>query len=61
MLVARQIKTGMIHVNDQSINDEPQVMFGGEKASGVGRFNAQWVVNKFTTEQWVSVQTQYRF
>jgi len=61
MRVARQIKTGMIHVNDQSINDEPQVMFGGEKASGVGRFNAQWVVNKFTTEQWVSVQTQYRF
>ncbi|TCX51683.1 aldehyde dehydrogenase family protein [Dehalobacter sp. 14DCB1] len=61
MLIARQIKTGMIHVNDQSINDEPHVMFGGEKSSGVGRFNAQWVVDKFTTEQWVSVQLKYRF
>ena len=48
-------------LNDQSINDEPQCMFGGEKCSGVGRFNAQWVVDKFTTEQWVSVQAQPRF
>jgi aldehyde dehydrogenase (NAD+) len=57
---ARCFKTGMVHVNDQSINDEPQVMFGGEKASGLGRFNAQWVVDKFTTEQWVSVQYKNR-
>jgi aldehyde dehydrogenase (NAD+) len=60
MQVARQIESGMCHVNDQSINDEPQVMFGGEKASGLGRFNAQWVVDKFTTAQWVSVQAEYR-
>ena len=58
--VARQIRTGMIHVNDQSINDEPHVMFGGEKHSGIGRFNGRWVVDKFTTEKWVSVQTGYR-
>lgn len=61
MQVARQVESGMVHVNDQSINDEPHVMFGGEKASGVGRFNAQWVVDKFTTEKWISVQTAYRF
>lgn len=61
MQVARQMESGMVHVNDQSINDEPHVMFGGEKASGVGRFNAQWVVDKFTTEKWISVQTAYRF
>jgi aldehyde dehydrogenase (NAD+) len=60
MQVARQVESGMCHVNDQSINDEPQVMFGGEKASGLGRFNAQWVVDKFTTAQWVSVQVEYR-
>jgi aldehyde dehydrogenase (NAD+) len=58
--VARQVHTGMIHVNDQSINDEPHVMFGGEKCSGVGRFNDQWVVDKFTTEKWVSIQSCYR-
>lgn len=61
MKVARRIQSGMVHVNDQSINDEPHVMFGGEKESGVGRFNAQWVVDKFTTQQWISVQTDYRF
>ncbi|MCL2781563.1 MAG: aldehyde dehydrogenase family protein, partial [Actinomycetia bacterium] len=53
MQVARQVQSGMCHVNDQSINDEPHVMFGGEKASGLGRFNAQWVVDKFTTEKWI--------
>ncbi|NLN06350.1 MAG: aldehyde dehydrogenase family protein [Firmicutes bacterium] len=58
--LARKVQTGMIHVNDQSINDEPHVLFGGEKQSGVGRFNDQWVVDKFTTEKWVSVQIRYR-
>ncbi|NLO47680.1 MAG: aldehyde dehydrogenase family protein [Clostridiales bacterium] len=61
ILIARMINSGMTHVNDQSINDEPHVMFGGEKASGLGRFNAQWVVNKFTTEKWVSIQKEDRY
>ncbi|MDR1798411.1 MAG: aldehyde dehydrogenase family protein [Bifidobacteriaceae bacterium] len=61
MQVARQMDSGMVHVNDQSINDESHVMFGGEKASGVGRFNARWVVGKFTTEKWISVQVEPRF
>jgi hypothetical protein len=26
----------------------------------VGRFNDQWVVDKFTTEKWLSVQSSYR-
>ena len=60
MEVAKQIKSGMVHVNDQSINDEPHVMFGGEKASGLGRFNGEWVINKFTTERWISVQAKER-
>ncbi len=60
MQIAKRIESGMTHVNDQSINDEPHVMFGGEKASGLGRFNADWVVRKFTTEKWVSVQREFR-
>ena len=59
--VAKQVDSGMVHVNDQSINDEPHVMFGGEKESGVGRFNARWAMEKFTTQKWISVQTEYRF
>lgn len=61
MQVARQMESGMVHVNDQPINHEPHVMFGGEKYSGVGRFNGPWVVEKFTTEKWISVQTVDRF
>ena len=56
MEVAKCIESGMTHVNDQSINEELHVMFGGEKMSGVGRFNMKWVLEKFTTEKWISVQ-----
>lgn len=61
MKVAQRIESGMVHVNDQSINDEPHVMFGGEKQSGIGRFNGEWVLDKFTTEKWISVQAEPRF
>lgn len=59
--VAQKLDTGMVHINDQSINDEPHVMFGGVKNSGIGRFNDEWVLEKFTTDRWISVQTQARF
>ncbi|MGN1001664.1 MAG: aldehyde dehydrogenase family protein [Oscillospiraceae bacterium] len=55
MKVARRLESGMVHINDQSIGDEPHVMFGAEKKSGVGRFNGEWVLKKFTTEQWLAV------
>ncbi|WP_050184428.1 aldehyde dehydrogenase family protein [Domibacillus robiginosus] len=58
--VAKKIKTGMIHVNDQSVNDEAHVSFGGEKDSGIGRFNGEWAIEKFTTVKWISVQNGYR-
>ena len=53
-----QLRSGMVHVNDQSIGDEAHVMFGGEKASGVGRFNGDWVLRKFTTEQWIAASSE---
>lgn len=53
--VARRIDTGMIHVNDASIHDEPIVAFGGSKHSGIGRLNGQWSLDEFTTMKWVSV------
>ncbi len=59
--VAKRIESGMVHVNDQSINDEPHVLFGGSKESGMGKFNGKWVLEKFTTEKWISVQTSKRF
>jgi aldehyde dehydrogenase (NAD+) len=54
--VARQIQAGMTHVNDQPVNDLPFSPFGGEKNSGIGRFNGRWAVEAFTTDHWVTVQ-----
>jgi aldehyde dehydrogenase (NAD+) len=53
---ARGIKAGMTHVNDITVNDEPHVMFGGEKNSGLGRFNGDWAIEEFTTDHWIGVQ-----
>ena len=49
------LESGMVHINDQTIGEEFHVMFGGEKQSGLGRFNGNWVLEKFTTEQWISI------
>jgi len=53
--LARRVQTGMIHVNDCTIHDEPIVAFGGEKQSGLGRLNGGWSLDEFTTMRWVSV------
>lgn len=53
---ARGIKAGMTHINDITVNDESNVPFGGEKNSGIGRFNGEWVLEEFTTLHWISVQ-----
>ncbi|MFB6078124.1 MAG: aldehyde dehydrogenase family protein [Halarchaeum sp.] len=58
--IAKRVETGMIHVNDQPINEEPHMPFGGVGASGIGRFNAEEVVHEFTTTKWVSVQHEER-
>ena len=47
-------------MNDQSVNDEPHMPFGGEKDSGLGRFNGEWVLEEFTTLKWLSVQHNRR-
>ncbi|MFS0591338.1 aldehyde dehydrogenase family protein [Cytobacillus horneckiae] len=53
--ISKKIHTGMIHVNDVSINDEPIVAFGGENQSGLGRLNGDWSLDEFTTMKWISV------
>lgn len=58
--IARQITTGMIHINDQPVNDEPNAPFGGEKGSGLGRFNGEFIIDEFTTLQWVTIQHEKR-
>ncbi len=52
---AQRIESGMIHINDATIHDEPIVAFGGEKRSGLGRLNGEWSLAEFTTLKWISV------
>jgi aldehyde dehydrogenase (NAD+) len=54
--VAKRIQAGMAHVNDSPVNDLPNCPFGGEKNSGLGRYNGEWIIDEMTTVQWVSVQ-----
>jgi aldehyde dehydrogenase (NAD+) len=58
--VADGIDAGMVHINDQPVNDEPHVPFGGMKASGIGRYNGEHVLREFTETKWVSVQREHR-
>ncbi len=53
---ALKIDAGMTHVNDMTVADEQHVPFGGEKNSGLGRFNGRWILEEMTRTHWVSVQ-----
>jgi aldehyde dehydrogenase (NAD+) len=57
---ARRLRAGMTHVNDTPVNDDSNTAFGGEGASGIGRFGGKWAIDEFTTEHWVSVQHRPR-
>jgi aldehyde dehydrogenase (NAD+) len=61
---AQRIDAGMTHVNDMTVADEQNAPFGGEKNSGLGRFNGHWILEEMTRLHWVSVQhtpRQYPF
>lgn len=54
--IALRLETGMVHIGDQSVNDEPQVPFGGVKNSGYGRFGGQAALDEFTELRWINIQ-----
>jgi aldehyde dehydrogenase (NAD+) len=54
--VARRLHTGMAHINDSSINDEPHVPFGGIGASGLGRHGGKQGIDTFTEMRWITVE-----
>ncbi|HEV3480632.1 MAG TPA: aldehyde dehydrogenase family protein [Gaiellaceae bacterium] len=57
MALAQQIQSGIVHVNDQTVADEPQMPFGGVKESGFGRFGGTAVINEFTELRWVTIRS----
>ncbi len=57
--LAQRIESGIVHVNDQTVADEPQMPFGGVKESGFGRFGGQAVVDEFTELRWVTMRGEW--
>jgi acyl-CoA reductase-like NAD-dependent aldehyde dehydrogenase len=57
LALARHIDAGIVHVNDQTVADEPQMPFGGTKDSGFGRFGGAAVLDEFTELRWITVQS----
>ena len=56
LAVARRLNTGMAHVNDSSIHDEPHVPFGGIGASGLGRHGGRPGIEQFTELRWITLE-----
>ena len=58
LALADRIPSGIVHINDQTVNDEANVPFGGVGASGTGaRFGgASANVEAFTETQWVTMR-----
>jgi benzaldehyde dehydrogenase (NAD) len=54
--LAQRIESGICHVNDTTVHDEPQMPFGGVKGSGWGRFGGRAALEEFTELRWITVQ-----
>ncbi|MCX8204797.1 MAG: aldehyde dehydrogenase family protein [Candidatus Nezhaarchaeota archaeon] len=59
--VAERIESGMVHINDSSVYDEPHFPFGGIKASGLGRHGGRIGLEEFFTEvRCITIQREAR-
>jgi aldehyde dehydrogenase (NAD+) len=56
LAIARRLHTGMAHINDSSVNDEPHVPFGGVRSSGLGRHGGRAGIDQFTETRWITLE-----
>jgi len=58
LALAEQVPTGIVHINDQTVNDEAVAPFGGVGASGTGSRHGgpQANIEAFTETQWVTLR-----
>jgi len=54
--IAQRLRTGMAHINDSPVNDEPHVPFGGVGASGLGRHGGKPGIDTFTELRWITLE-----
>jgi benzaldehyde dehydrogenase (NAD) len=57
LALADRIPTGIVHINDQTVNDEAVAPFGGVRDSGTGaRFGGAANLDAFTEQRWITVR-----
>jgi acyl-CoA reductase-like NAD-dependent aldehyde dehydrogenase len=56
MDLSLRLESGMVHVNDTTISDEPHVPFGGVKNSGFGREGGHYSMEEMTEVKWITLQ-----
>ncbi|AMO95325.1 aldehyde dehydrogenase family protein [Collimonas fungivorans] len=60
LAVAKQIQSGICHINGPTVHDEAQMPFGGVKNSGYGRFGSKASIAEFTDLRWITIQNEAR-
>src|SRR5206468_9092211 len=59
LALGNRLRTGLLHINDQTVADEPHVPFGGRGTSGNGtRIGGPANWEEFTPWQWVTIKDQ---
>ena len=59
LALAERIPTGIVHINDQTVNDEAVAPFGGVLDSGTGaRFGGSANLDAFTDARWITMRGQ---
>jgi len=57
LALADRIPTGIVHINDQTVNDEAVAPFGGVLDSGTGaRFGGSANLDAFTDQRWITIR-----
>jgi benzaldehyde dehydrogenase (NAD) len=58
--IAERIPSGLVHINDQTVNDEALIPFGGVGESGTGSRHGgtQANLDAFTDVQWVTMRSE---
>ncbi|HVQ96716.1 MAG TPA: aldehyde dehydrogenase family protein [Mycobacteriales bacterium] len=55
--IASRVPVGLVHINDQTVNDDPNAPFGGVGSSGFGRLGGVRAnAEAFTETQWVTMR-----
>src|SRR5262249_4364283 len=55
LAAAKGMESGICHVTSATVADEPQMPFGGVKASGCGRFGGKAAIDAFTDLRWITI------